>query len=77
MCTPLPIAYWPSLWWPLWLAGAATAWAQKSSAQTGSPSNKSVRTPLLKLAVSQLALRPNAPLNRRPSAIALRGVSRP
>ena len=62
MCHPSHIAYWPPLWWLHWWVGAATALAAKSSVLIGSISSSSARSPLLKLHVSQLKLRPAAPL---------------
>lgn len=59
---------WPACWWGWYLAGVlagmATATAAATSVLTGSNSNASARTPLLKLHVWQQRLRPDAPLSR-------------
>lgn len=76
MCTPLPSAYWPALWLPLYSLGLATAWVSGWSAAAGCRSSLTARSPLLKLHVSQQQLRPAAPWPSSKKETALQLVSR-
>ena len=75
MCQ-LHIALWPALWLPLYSLGLATAWVSGLSAAAGYRSNSTARTPLLKLHVSQLKLKPDAAQHSSKRATALRLASR-
>ena len=68
MCRPLPYVYWPLFWWPLWLAGAATATAARLSVPIGCRRLHNSEPTLISLHVQTLKLNPNAQRRRKPSA---------
>lgn len=72
MCHPSLIAFWPPLWWSLWSAGAVTALAKKWSAPTGLTLSNSAPPRLLRLHVSTLRLRSDAPLPSQRNVIEFR-----
>lgn len=65
MLARIPILFWPAAWVALWMLGASTATAMQISAIHRRRPVMRIRTPLLRLHVSTMRLRPHAG-ERRP-----------
>lgn len=65
MCSLFKLYCWPAWWWAAYAAGALDGISMQLGAPQSVPSGcnwkRTVRTPLLKLHVSQLRLRPGPP----------------
>ncbi len=60
MWASIPIFCWPAAWLSLWLCGSGTTLAWKLSGAALQCGNRPRSSPLLKLHVSTLKLKPNA-----------------